>query len=99
MNTQSQRLAADVRLLVYDAEDLVRATAQETGDKVVELRRRMQQAMDDVKPQLAALEASMSEKATSAVTCTDTYVRDHPWAAMGVSACIGLVMGLLIRRD
>jgi len=98
MSTQSQKLAADVRILINDAEEMIRETAAETGDKVVELRRRMQQAVSDLRPQLASIESAVSEKVTSAATCTDTYVRDNPWTAIGISAGIGLVTGLLIGR-
>jgi ElaB/YqjD/DUF883 family membrane-anchored ribosome-binding protein len=98
MSTQSQKLAADVRILVNDAEELIRATAAETGDKMVELRRRMQQAVNDIRPQMASIESAVTEKVTSAASCTDAYVRDNPWTSIGISAGIGVVVGLLIGR-
>jgi ElaB/YqjD/DUF883 family membrane-anchored ribosome-binding protein len=98
MSTQSQKLAADIRTLVNDAEAIVKATAMESGDIVSELRRRMQRTVDEVKPHIATLETAVSRQVTSAVTCTDTYVRDNPWTAMGISAGVGLVIGLLISR-
>ena len=98
MNTQSQKLATDIRILVRDAEELVKATAMETGDKVVELRRRMQQVVNQVKPQIAKIETVLTETSKSAAACTDTYVHDNPWAAIGISAGVGMVIGLLISR-
>ncbi len=98
MSTQSQKLTADIKMLVQDAEELMKATAAETGDKVVELRRRLQQTVNEVKPNIATLETAVSRQVTSAVTCTDTYVRDNPWTAMGISAGVGLVIGLLVSR-
>jgi len=35
MSTQSSKLASDIKVLVHDAEQLVKATAAETSDKVV----------------------------------------------------------------
>lgn len=99
MNTQRQKLAADIKVLVHDAEELVKATAMETGDKVAELRRRMQQAVNEVKPQIANIDTVVTERATSAVALADTYVRDNPWAAIGIAAGAGLVIGLLISRN
>lgn len=99
MSTQRQQLATDIKVLIRDVEELIRATAADSGDKIVELRRRMQQVVDEVKPHIAALETAVSRQATSAVTCTDTYVRGNPWTAMGISAGVGLVIGLLISRD
>jgi ElaB/YqjD/DUF883 family membrane-anchored ribosome-binding protein len=98
MSMQSQKLASDIRAFVHDAETLMKATAMESGDMVVELRRRMQQSVDEIKPHIAMLEAAVSGQVTSAVTCTDTYVRDNPWTAMGISAGVGLVIGLLVSR-
>ena len=98
MSTQSQQLAADIKVLLRDVEELMKATAAGGGDKIVELRRRMQQTVDGVKPHIATLETAVSRQAASAVAGTDTYVRDNPWTAMGISAGAGLVIGLLISR-
>jgi ElaB/YqjD/DUF883 family membrane-anchored ribosome-binding protein len=98
MNTPGQKLAQDIKVLVNDAEELIKATAQDASGTAVELRRRMQRAVDEVKPQLVKFETTVTEKATSAARLTDTYVHDQPWAAVGVSAAIGLIIGLLISR-
>jgi len=34
-----------------------------------------------------------------AAETTDEYVRERPWAMMGAAAGIGLLIGLLMRRD
>jgi ElaB/YqjD/DUF883 family membrane-anchored ribosome-binding protein len=98
MSVQSERLVADVKILVNDTEELVKATASETGEKVVELRNRVQDAVTNIKPQLAKLETVVVDKAKTTVTAAATYLHENPWAAVGVSAGIGLVIGLLIRR-
>jgi ElaB/YqjD/DUF883 family membrane-anchored ribosome-binding protein len=98
MSVQSERLVADVKILVNDTEELVKATASETGEKVVELRNRVQDAVTNIKPQLAKLETVVVDKAKTTVTAAETYLHENPWAAVGVSAGIGLVIGLLIGR-
>jgi ElaB/YqjD/DUF883 family membrane-anchored ribosome-binding protein len=98
MSTQSQKLATDIRVLVDDAEALMKATATETGEKVIELRRRLQQTVNEVKPHIATIETAVSRQVTSTAACTDSYVRDNPWTAMGISAGMGLVIGLLVSR-
>jgi ElaB/YqjD/DUF883 family membrane-anchored ribosome-binding protein len=32
-------------------------------------------------------------------TTTDDYVRERPWAVIGTAAGVGLLIGLLLRRD
>jgi ElaB/YqjD/DUF883 family membrane-anchored ribosome-binding protein len=98
MSAQTERLVTDVKVLVNDTEELVKATAAQAGDKIVDLRNRAQAAVNNVKPQLARIETAVVEKAKSTATATDTYIRENPWAAIGASAGIGLVIGLLIGR-
>ena len=65
MSMQSEKLAADIKILIADAEELIRATAAETGEKVVDLRRRVQHSAQDVKAQLSRLERVAIDAATA----------------------------------
>jgi ElaB/YqjD/DUF883 family membrane-anchored ribosome-binding protein len=47
---------------------------------------------------MADAQDSLVEKSKAAAKVTDEYVHDNPWKAIGVSAGIGLVIGLLIGR-
>ena len=94
----TQKLVADLGVLVDDAQDLVKATAAQTGDRIVEVRSRIQQAAADIKPRLAQAEALLEEKAGSAVVCADQYVRASPWTAVGAAAFAGVLLGILLGR-
>lgn len=98
MNTQTERLVTDVKVLVNDTEELVKAAAAQAGEKIVDVRNRAQTAVNNLKPPLVKIEAAVVDKAKASVTAADTYIHDNPWTAMGVSAGIGLVIGLLIGR-
>lgn len=98
MNAQGERLLTDVKVLVKDTEELVKATAAQAGEKIVDLRNRAQEAVTNLKPQLAHLESTVISKAKTTATATDAYIHENPWTAIGVSAGIGLVIGLLIGR-
>ena len=84
MNTQSERLVSDVKVLVKDTEDLVMATASQAGDKIIDIRNRAQQAVANLKPQLAKLESAVVERAKTTAAATDTYIHENPWTAIGV---------------
>lgn len=43
-------------------------------------------------------ESGLRELGKMAVDATEDYVHKHPWQALGLSAAIGLVLGLLISR-
>ena len=98
MSAQSEKLVSDVKLLVAYTEDLVKATASQAGEKIADIRSRAQDAVNNLKPQLVKLEHTVVEKAKSTATATDAYIHENPWTAIGVSAGIGLVIGLLIGR-
>lgn len=98
MNAPREQLVADLKVLMADIEELVKATASQSGDKIAEVRGRIQNAAAELRPRLAQAEALLKEKAKIAAATTDDYVHDHPWTAMGVSAGVGLIIGLLIGR-
>lgn len=98
MNAQGERLLTDVKVLVKDTEELVKATAAQAGEKMTDVRNRAQEAIANLKPQLANLESTVITKAKTTATATDAYIRENPWTAVGISAGIGLVIGLLIGR-
>ena len=99
MNTDlTQKLIADYKVLVTDAEDLIKATASESTEKITAARTRMQQALLELKPQLANTEAMLKDRARLALSAADEHVHRNPWAAMGIAAGLGMVIGLLIGR-
>ncbi len=96
MTKQTQKLIMDFRVLVADAEDLVKATATQTGDKIIEASGRIQQSIADLKPQLAQAEALLKERTTAEATTLDDYVYAK---LVALAAGIGLLVGILIGRS
>jgi len=93
-----EKLVADMRVVIADAEELLRATAGQAGEKVAAARARIQDSLDAAKIKLAQLSEAGAEKAKAAARATDDYVHDHPWHAVGIAALVGLVLGTLISR-
>lgn len=54
--------------------------------------------IDSGKYSLSDIQRLVTEKSKKAATATDEFVRENPWAALGVAAAIGCVVGLLISR-
>ena len=47
---------------------------------------------------LDKLDAQVLERIGDAAKTTDSYVREHPWGAVGIAAAAGLLVGVLISR-
>jgi ElaB/YqjD/DUF883 family membrane-anchored ribosome-binding protein len=92
------RLIADMKVVVSDAEELLRATASQAGDKMTELRGKIQDNLAHARASLADAQAAMVDKAKEVGHATDEYVKDNPWKSVGIAAGIGFVVGLLIGR-
>jgi ElaB/YqjD/DUF883 family membrane-anchored ribosome-binding protein len=97
-DASKEKLVADLKVVVSDAEELLRATASQAGEKVSAARERIQASLASAKIKLNDAERAALEKAKEAAKATDDYVHDHPWHAVGIAAGIGLVLGLLIGR-
>ena len=93
-----EKLVADFRVVVADAEELLKATAGQAGDKMSDLRAKLQDHLYSAKQRLADAEAAVVEKTKAVARATDDYVHDNPWRSIGIAAGVGLVIGLLIGR-
>jgi ElaB/YqjD/DUF883 family membrane-anchored ribosome-binding protein len=97
-NVTKEKLIADLKVVIADAEELLKVTASQAGEKVGELRIRMQENLSSARLKLADAEAALKEKSREVARVTDDYVHDHPWKSIGVAAGVGLLVGLLIGR-
>ena len=105
MNTQEavervskEKLMEDLKVVVADAEDLLRATANQTGERIAAARAKAEDSLRAAKVRLAEAQASVVEKVKVVAMTTDDYVHENPWQAVGIAAAVGLVLGALISR-
>ncbi|HLX81612.1 MAG TPA: DUF883 family protein [Burkholderiales bacterium] len=97
-DVSKEKLVADLKVVVADAEELLRATASQAGEKVSAARERIQASLATAKVKLNDAERALLEKTKEAAKATDEYVHDNPWQAVGIAAGIGFVLGILIGR-
>lgn len=97
-NSNKQRFVSDMKVVVSDAEEILRATAGVAGEKMVDLRERIGERLRDAKMRIADAEAALVDKTKAAARATDDYVNDNPWQAVGIAAGVGLLLGIIIGR-
>lgn len=95
----TEKLMGDLRTLISDAEDLLRATTSQAGEKVAVARQKIEQSLVEGKKALAEAEKVVIERSKEYADIADDYIRENPWSAVGIAAGVGLVLGLLMRRS
>jgi ElaB/YqjD/DUF883 family membrane-anchored ribosome-binding protein len=93
-----EKLMNDLRVVISDAEEVLRVTADQASAGASELRVRMQERLQQAKVRLQDLQDSAVARARAAGHAADDYVHDHPWRAIGAAAGFGLIVGMLIGR-
>lgn len=93
-----EQLIADFKVAAADAEALLKATANQGGEKLAEIRARAEESLRVVKVRMDEAQEALLVKTQAAVKATDSYVHENPWKAIGFAAGAGLVIGLLIGR-
>jgi ElaB/YqjD/DUF883 family membrane-anchored ribosome-binding protein len=83
----ADNMMKDLKAVIADAEELLRATADQAGPKIEEVRARAEESLRAAREHLKGAGAEL-----------DSQVRANPWAAVGIAAGVGLVLGVLLSR-
>jgi ElaB protein len=94
----SNPIARDIQNVVSDAQDLLKTVQTEGESKLGDVKAKVQQQLDSARQMLGQLQTTVKDSAKVAVETTDTYVRDNPWRAVGVSVALGALIGFLAAR-
>ena len=97
-DVNKDKLIEDLKVVAQDVEELLRATASQTGEKLSEARTRAEESLRSARMRLTEASDEIAERTRAAASATDDYVRDNPWHAAGIAAGIGFAVGLLLAR-
>ena len=93
-----KKIAADLRTLIADTEELLSLTARASGDQIDVLRARLRSQLDEAKVSLADASDMARAKYQVAAENADQYVRDNPWQSVGIGVGVGILLGVLAAR-
>lgn len=93
------KILADFKVLIGDAEELLKATSNVAGEKATVARQHIERSLDEGKRSLAQAEDLLLDKSREVAKSTENYVRENPWNAVGIAAGVGLILGMLLRRS
>ncbi|MDE2158704.1 MAG: DUF883 domain-containing protein [Burkholderiales bacterium] len=92
------KLVGDVKSVIADAEELLKATASDASERVKSLRPRLEESVRNARQRLSEAEHAVREKASAAGAAAERYAHENPWRIAGIAAAIGVLVGLVIGR-
>ena len=88
------KLVQDFKVVMHDAETLLKASAGELGERAREARVRLAASLESAKSSFHRIE----DRALAGAKATDRVIRDHPYQSIGVAFGVGLLLGVLVAR-
>ena len=99
MSTVSrEQLAADLKAVIRDSEELLRATLSDAKAQAGGVRERLEASLQTARAQVAKIPDAAIAQSRAAAEKTDQYVHDNPWPSIGVAAAVGVLLGILFSR-
>lgn len=90
----AEKVKEDLKQLVRDSEELLKAGAGELNEKGREARAKLQATIEAAKATCHRLE----EQAVACAQATDRVIREHPYQSIGIALGLGVLIGALVAR-
>ncbi len=93
-----EKLMENLKEVIANLEELLKATVNQTGERISAARAKAEESLNAAKARLAEQEAAVIAKTKAATKAAEDYLRANPWKAVGIAAAVGLVLGILAAR-
>ena len=94
IESSTEKLLRDLKAVVHDGEELLRAGAKDLSERGLAARERLAAALEVAKETRRKLE----QKAVASAKATDRVIREHPYQSIGIAFGIGMLIGVLVNR-
>ena len=98
LSRASTRMAGDIRTVIADGEDLLKAAADVSSEGFALAREKFAEKLGSARARLASATQAAVGTARRTAAATDGYVHASPWTAIGVAAAAGILIGFLAAR-
>jgi ElaB/YqjD/DUF883 family membrane-anchored ribosome-binding protein len=98
LESTKDNLMGEFRNLIAEGESLLRATSNLSGEALANAREKFRGQLATAKARAADYTSAARAKGREAAVMADDYVHDNPWAAIGVAAGVGFLLGALMSR-
>ena len=94
----TDKLRADLRILAADMEELLKATASQTGQHIAQVRARAEESLQSARTRVADMQSLALERGRAGGRAADAYAHANPWQLAAIGAFAGLVLGLVLAQ-
>jgi ElaB/YqjD/DUF883 family membrane-anchored ribosome-binding protein len=94
IEASTEKLLRDLKAVVHDGEDLLRAGARDLSERGVAAKERLAAALKVAKE----TQQKLQQQVMSGAKATDRVIRDHPYESLGLAFGVGILLGMLARR-
>lgn len=94
----TDKLLDDLKAVVNDADELLKATAGQAGERMSEARSRAEASVRAARKRMSGLQDDVVAQTKEVADQADAYVRKNPWQAVGIAVAAGVIVGLMIGR-
>ncbi len=91
-------LIDDFNAIMADVDALLKATADQGGEKLAGMRIRLEKSLKVARTGIGKARMALLAKTKETGNAADTYVRDNPWKTAGIAAGVAMMIGWLIGR-
>ena len=98
-DNNKDQLVTDLKLVVADAEKLIREVASASNESFAALHARFDAKMLDAKDKLGRVRIALGEQAHQATAVARTYVKANPWQSAGVLVGVAVLLGFFLVRQ
>jgi ElaB/YqjD/DUF883 family membrane-anchored ribosome-binding protein len=94
IEASTEKLLRDLKAVVHDGEDLLRAGARDLSERGVAAKERLAAALEVAKE----TQQKLQQQVMSGAKATDRVIRDHPYESLGLAFGVGILLGMWARR-
>lgn len=84
--------------LLADIEDLIKETTSLSGDDLARARAKLNARIAAAKTSVEGMGDTVTHRARQTATVTNDFVHEQPWKAVGASAAVAFLMGMVVAR-
>jgi ElaB/YqjD/DUF883 family membrane-anchored ribosome-binding protein len=97
-NQAKGRMASEIKTVIADGEDLLKAAAEVSGAGFAVVREQFDEKLSSAKERLIDASRPAVDNARRTAAAANDYVHGNPWAVIGIALAVGALIGFLTTK-